>query len=215
MNSLEKIPNPASPKEDNLVFLKKKFENFGSEEILNEQGQVIGNIILSFQKLNKNFKIRDLFTNKVIFIEKTYKLFSTICYLKEKNSGIIAIIKKKKLSMHPSKIWFKNSSNINDYYAFGDFKQFNYQIINTINNNIVAKVNEIDKKKIIPKNIEEAPQEYFSIYFIQSDLNNFLIIAFIICINILNKSLLNVSDIMGFERKIARLRPFGPGKNLN
>jgi uncharacterized protein YxjI len=199
-------------KKIHIVFLKKKFENFGSEEILNEKGQIIGYIIISFLKLNKYFKIKDLTTKEIIAIEKKNNILYTIYNLKDKNDELIANIRKNRFSKSPSKIWYKSKTD--EFYAYGDFRRYNYDIFN-LNDNIIAKVNKIEKIENIPKKIQKTPQTYYCLNFNSSYLENILIIAFVICINFLNNPSLGISDLMSFERKIARMRPFGPGKNLN
>ncbi|MFX1504226.1 MAG: LURP-one-related family protein [Promethearchaeota archaeon] len=199
-------------KKIHIVFLKKRIESFGNEEILNEKGKIIGTIIISFLKLNKYFKIQDLNTKKIIAIEKKNNIMNTIYNLKDKNDDLIATIRKNRFSKYPSKIWYKSKTN--EFYAYGDFRRYIYNIFN-LNDHIIAKVNKIEKVENIPKKIQKSPQSYYCLNFNSSYLEKILIIAFVICINILNNPSLGISDLMSFERKIARMRPFGPGKNLN
>ena len=58
-----------------FAIIKRKFENFGSEKILNEFGQIIGKIILPFFNPNKNIIIQDSLSKKVILIEERKSLF--------------------------------------------------------------------------------------------------------------------------------------------
>ena len=215
MKSSKKTLDPTTIKRNSTVFLKKNFENFGCEVIFNEIGQVIGKIIIPFLNLNKIFKIKDINSKKVIVIEKKNKLLSKICYLKENNEKIIASVRKSRFKTKPSKIWLRHDSKNKKYYAIGDFKQFKYEIINSTDNKIIATVIDTDKKEFLPKNKQKILQNYCCIKLFNLKGVNILIMAFIICINLLNHLSSGISDLAGFERKIARLRPFGPGKNLN
>jgi uncharacterized protein YxjI len=215
MKDSKKISETTSINSSQLVFLKKQFQNFGNEDIFNDQGHIIGEIVISFLNLNKKFKIIDLNTKEFISIERKNKLFSKIYYLKKQNDEIIAYIKKNRLSLYPSKIWLKLSPRRNKFIAIGNFKKFNYTIVDFKNNKIVAKVNNIEKKQAPPKIIQNISVKYYYLKLINLKVENILMIAFTICINLLNNPHFGASDLAGPERKFARLRPFGPGRNLN
>ncbi len=199
----------------NFAILKKQFENFGSEDIINELGQIIGKIFIPFFNPNKKLKIQDLINNKIIVIEDKKSSFYKRQYLKDKTNNIIGKIKKKKSLFPISKIYIENSFGNTDYTAVGDFRHWNYEIINISDDELIARVKKVNGKNSLTRKLHLNSFNYYSIEFVNQTIEKITIIGFVISINTLRYRFHGVSDIAGIERRIARLRPFGPGKSLN
>jgi len=198
-----------------FAILKKQFENFGSEDILNEFGQIIGKIIIPFYNPNKNLTIQDLIIDKAILIKGKKSLFYKRQDLRDKTNKIIGKIKKKKSLIPISKIYIKNSYGNIDYTAVGDFRSWNYEIINISDDKLIARVKRMNEKSSITQKLHLNYNNYYFIEFLNQAIENITIIGFVISINNLIYKFHGISDIAGIERRIARLRPFGPGKSLN
>ncbi len=199
---------------DFKVLIKKTYENFGYQDILNENGLIIGKISIPFLNLNKILKIQELDTQEIIFIKIKDKILTKICYLKDSSETLIASIRKKRFLSYPSKIWLKNGSKRKKYCAIGDFKNYKYRIIDN-DNEIVGEINTLENSEDRKKVIQDNTINYYSLKLFNSKYKKILIVASTICLNIINNPYFGVTDLTGFERRIARLRPFGPGKNLN
>lgn len=204
-----------SKKNYECVFLKKQFDSFGDEEILNELGQIIGKIEIPFFKLNRNLKIRDLVNNKTIIVERKNNLFFKIRELKNHSGELFAKIRMARIPFFSSKITFADNKGKKQYVATGDFKYWNYKIINTSNNAIIAKIKVPKMKNSLIQKLKLSLSDFYYLKIINKNIEKINIISFAISINNFVHNSQGISDIAGFERRIARLRPFGPGRSLN
>jgi len=93
--------------------------------------------------------------------------------------------------------------------AVGKLKKWAYKIINNTNNQVIGSVIELKSStlKIFNNKVKE---RYYYLKLKKYDEYSIIILGFVLCINNLNYN--GISNIAGFERRIARLRPFGPGE---
>jgi len=197
------------------VILKKQLEEFGTQDIINEFGQVVGKLKLDFLRLNKILEIPNTQDNKSITIESKKSLFSKIQLLKDKTDSIIGKIIKRRFFSSASKIYLKDKNGKKQYITIGDFDNRNYKIINASDSKLIAKVNSFTEKNPLVQNLHINSRNYYYIEFIKPKNEKFIIIGFIISINNLISKFHWLSDVNGFVRRIIRLRPFGPGRSLN
>ncbi len=210
------LKSKESTKENyNYIILKKFFDEFGSQDIINEFNQVIGKINFNLFKLNRNLEIQDLRSNKLITIEIKNTLFSTNLLSKYENGDIFGKIKISKLLLPRSIIYIMNKNGDKQYSAIGDLKRWNYKIMNLSNDEIIAKIRDVNEKNTLIQNLHIVFGKYYCIEFINQTIEKIKIMCFIITLNFLMNKVNKISDIAGIERRIARLRPFGPGKSLN
>lgn len=209
------------PLKNNLIsnytyaILTKNFREFGSQVIINEFSQVIGIITLNFFSLNKTIEIQDIINNKIIKIEREKKPFYKNQVLRDKTNNEMGIIKKKRFFSLILKINVKDKSRKRKYISVGDFKNYNYKINNVSDNKTVAMVKDFSEKNSIAQNLNINLKNHFYIEFFNSNINKFLIISLVISINKKVSKVNSLSNITGLTRRIARLRPIGPGKSFN
>ncbi len=197
------------------VILKKQQEEFGSQDILNEFGQVIGKLKLDFLRLNKILEIPNAQDNKIIIIESRKNLFSKNQLLRDKNNIITGKIKKRRFFSSTSKIYLKDKVENKEYLAIGDFINVDYKIIDVSENKLIAKVKSVSKKNLIAQNFDIVLKNHYCIEFVKPKNEKLIIISFAISINNIVSKFHWLSDVSGFVRRIIRLRPFGPGRTLN
>ncbi len=205
--------NPMDISKENYIFIKKQFKNFGFEEIIDGFGQVIGKVSVSFFTLSKNITVQDLIVKKTMKIESKNSFFYKFLNIKDISGNLVAKIKKKKFSFTHSRLRFEKQIKNTDIVAVGNFKKSDYEILNSSDNQLIAYVKNNCKIKSVRQDLDFS--SYNCLEIINNKIERILLICFIISINNFTSRFYRVSDLTGFERKIARLRPFGPGKSLN
>ena len=216
-NSLEhlnKFLNDELKEDYSYVILKKQMEEFGSQDILNEFGQVIGKLTLDFLRLNKILEIPDSRKNKLIKIESSKSFFSKFQLLKD-NTNTLGKIKKRRFLSSNSKIYLKDKNGKKQYITKGDFKTRNYKIFNASNNKLLAKVTSFNDSDLVTRNLHINLENHYFIELFKTKDEKFMIISFVISVNNLISKIHWLSDVSGFMRRFIRLRPFGPGRSLN
>ncbi|MFX1328203.1 MAG: LURP-one-related family protein [Promethearchaeota archaeon] len=197
------------------VILNKQFEDFRNEEIINEFGQIIGKIKTNLFTQNKKLEFQDLKNENFFFLERKNSFLYKSYILKGQAGKIIGTVKKKRFLIKSSRIKLEIDKESKHYTAMGDFKNWNYKIIDTSNNKIAAKVKIYEEELSSIYDLDINSSNCFLLEFINKNIDKFIIASFVISINDLIHYQRNLSDIFGIERRIARLRPFGPGKSLN
>jgi hypothetical protein len=215
MTNLSQDLGETSKKNNGNVLLKKFFKHFGYEKIVNELGQVIGKVELPLLRSNKNLKILDIINNKEISIIGKNNLFYKTQQLENYSNEIVAKIRLIRIPFFNSKIIFFDKKEKRKYVAIGDFKNWNYKIIDISNNVCIAKLKLPKLEKFIPQNLKLRLNDYYSLQIFNMKIEKIKIISFAICITNFYSSISGISNVAGFERQIARLRPFGPGRSLN
>jgi len=189
--------------------LKKKYQNFGSEDITDIKGQILAKVKFPLYSSDHLVDIQDL-NSKSTFSIENHRGFNHRSYkLKDSSKNTLAKIKIGKTLLSGNKAYLESKMTQRKYLTFGNLKEWSYKIINKFSNQIVGKVFELKYSEL--KNLKNKEDQHF--YCLKIDkFDEFPIIflSFVICIHNLDYS--GISNIGGLERRIARLRPFGPGK---
>ncbi len=213
-NSIKNL-NRSSKENKSSIIIKKQFDTFGREKIFNKFGQVIATLEIPLFKLDCDLRIHDLLNDKLIIFERRDNLLYKIQEIKDNYGNLLARVRMFRFQYANSKIVLVDNKGRKRFVAIGDFKDSNYKIINISNNEIIAQIMTPNKENLIFKNLKLDFKNYYIMNFINNNVDKMRIISFVISINQLIFKFRGVSNIAGFERRIARLRPFGPGKSLN
>ena len=179
-------------------FLKKKFENFGNEEINNKKGQTIAKVKFPLYGTTHIIEIQDLIGQSTYFIDRG-GLFKNYTF-RDSSNNILARVSKPLLSANKAYLLINKTKK--KFLAIGKLKKWAYKIISKTNNQVIGSVTDLKRS--------EFNEQYYRLELKNHDEYSIIILSFVICINNLNYN--GISNITGFERRIARLRPFGPGK---
>ncbi|MFX1350562.1 MAG: hypothetical protein ACFE92_17965 [Promethearchaeota archaeon] len=198
-----------------FAILKKNFEDFGDNEVINEFGQTIVKIKTNFFNQNKVLEFLGMKYKKFILSKKNKRFIPKKYDLKDRLGNIVAFIRKKGIYIKSSTIDFNINKNNKRYSAVGDFRNWSYIIIDTLNDKTIARVKCFKGEISIPNNSYNNKNNFYLLELISKSIEKFIVISFVIAINDLIYYPKKASDISGFERRVARLRPFGPGKSLN
>jgi len=185
---------------DNLFhyILKKKYENFGNEGIKNDKGQTIAKVKFPLYSSSHLLEIQDLIKQSTYFIEIYRGLLHKNYHFRDSSSNILAKIKIRRPLLSANKAQLSINKTKKKFLAVGKLKKWTYNIISSTTNQIIGRV--IDKVK----------EGYYCLSLKRYNEYAIIILGFVLCIN--NLKYKGISNIAGFERRIARLRPFGPGR---
>ncbi len=188
--------------------LKKKYENFGNESIRNNDGQTIAKIKFPLYSSSRLVEIQDLIRQSTYFIE-LYRGFFHKNYNFRDASNILAKIKISKPRLSAKKASLLINKSKQKFLAVGKLKKWTYKIINNTNNQVIGSIIDLKRSEFKIFNDSEK-QHYYCLRLNKFDEYSIIILGFVLCINNLGHK--GISNIAGFERRIARLRPFGPGE---
>lgn len=129
----------------NYYVLKEKYWDFGSGEILDENGKVIGYMrrkFLSFRKkielFNPNGSIAATIHEKILSARGAQDL-------KDPDGFQIARIKKKITSFLHPKFWLEDPEGNRWYEAKGEFMGWSFKVIDLTTNEVVAEIEKADR----------------------------------------------------------------------
>jgi len=188
--------------------LKKKYKNFGNEEIKNNKGQTIAKIKFTLYSSNHLVEIQDLIKQSTYFIEIYRGFFHKNYHFRDSSSNILAKIKIRRALLSVNKAHLSINKTKKKFLAIGKLKKWTYNIISNTHNQIIGSVFELKSSAL--KNFNDKVKEhYYCLNLKKYDEYSIILLGFVLCINNLKYN--GISNIAGFERRIARLRPFGPG----
>ena len=189
--------------------LRKTYKNFGSEDIKNIKGQILAKIKFPLYSSSSLAEIQDLIRQSTYFIE-IYRGFLHKNYnFRDSYSNKLAKIKISKLPFSENKAYLLINKTKKKFLTVGELKKWTYNIISNTHNQIIGSVIELKSSAL--KNFNDKVKErYYCLKLKKYDEYAIIILGFVLCINNLNYN--GISNIAGFERRIARLRPFGPGE---
>jgi len=190
-------------------FLKKKYENFGNEGIKNNKGQTISIIKFPLYTSSHLVEIQDLIEQSTYFLEIYRGFFHKNYNFRDSSSNIIAKIKISKPLLSANKASLFINKTKKRFFTVGKLKKWTYKIINKTNNQVIGSVIDLKHSELKIFNNNEK-EHYYCLKLNKFDEFSIIILGFVICIN--NLDYKGISNITGFERRIARLRPFGPGE---
>ena len=128
----------------NYYILKEKFWDWGSGDIIDNQGQIIGKMHRKIFSIRKKVELIEL--DGTIAATIHAKLISARAAqdLKDPEGNLIARIKKKMLTLLKPKFFLEDPNGERLYEAQGNFMGFSFKVTDLSTNKIVA---EIEKAK--------------------------------------------------------------------
>ncbi|MFW9829026.1 MAG: hypothetical protein ACFFEY_15720 [Candidatus Thorarchaeota archaeon] len=187
--------------------LKKQYQSFGYENIINLEGETVAKILFPLYHPNHLVELQEVRSNSVFFIQKNRSLFHKKYVLIKSSNDVHAIIRVRKQPQFKNIASLETIKGLEKYFAVGNLKKWSYHIIDE-SESIIAQVYNLKNSKIIPEHINEVSKHYC--IKIASKKMPIILISFVMTIN--NLSYHGIANIAGIERRIARLRPFGPRK---
>ena len=125
--------------------LKEKYWDFGSGDILDDKGQIIGKMKRKIWNVRKKIELREV--DGTVAATITEKIISArgAQDLKDPAGNLIARIKKKLLTLFKPKLWLEDPEGNRWYEAEGKFMGFSFKVRDLSTGKIVAEIEKADR----------------------------------------------------------------------
>lgn len=129
----------------NYYILKEKYWDWGSGEILDNQGQVIGKMHRKILSIRKKVELMEL--DGTVSASINAKLISARAAqdLKDAQGNLIARIKKKIMTLLKPKFFLEDPEGTRLYEAQGNFMGFSFKVKDLTSNKIIAEIEKAQK----------------------------------------------------------------------
>ena len=129
----------------NYYILKEKYWDWGSGDILDNQGQIIGKMHRKILSIRKKVELMEL--NGTVSATINAKLISARAAqdIKDGEGNLIARIKKKIMTLLKPKFFLESPEGERLYEAQGNFMGFSFKVKDLTSNQIVAEIEKAKK----------------------------------------------------------------------
>ncbi|TXT57298.1 MAG: hypothetical protein BAJALOKI2v1_490023 [Promethearchaeota archaeon] len=131
--------------ERNYYILKEKYWDFGSGDILDKNGRIIGSMKRKFFSFRRRIELFNPDGTMAATIHEKIISARGAQDLKDPNGNPIARIKKKILSFFHPKFWLEDPEGNRWYEARGEFMGWSFKIVDLTTNKIVAEIEKADR----------------------------------------------------------------------
>lgn len=125
--------------------LKEKYWDWGSGDILDEQGQIIGKMKRKILSIRKKIELRELDGTVSASIHGKLVSARQAQDLKDPEGNLIARIKKKILTFLKPKFFLESPDGTRYYEAVGNFFGFSFKVKDISTGKIIAEIEKADK----------------------------------------------------------------------
>jgi len=125
--------------------LKEKYWDFGSGDILDEKGQIIGKMKRKIFSIRKKIELREIDGTVAATIHEKLISARGAQDLKDPEGNLIARIKKKLLTLFKPKLWLEDPDGNRWYEAEGKFMGFSFKVRDLSTNKIIAEIEKADR----------------------------------------------------------------------
>ena len=125
--------------------LKEKYWDFGSGDVLDEKGQIIGKMHRKIFSIRKKIELREIDGTVSASIHEKLISARGAQDLKDSEGILIARIKKKLLTLFKPKLWLEDPEGNRWYEAEGKFMGFSFKVRDLSTGQIVAEINKADR----------------------------------------------------------------------
>ncbi|MBD3229131.1 MAG: zinc-ribbon domain-containing protein [Candidatus Lokiarchaeota archaeon] len=129
----------------NYYILKEKYWDFGSGEILDENGRVIGHMRRKFLSFRRKIELFNPNGTTAATIHEKIVSARGAQDLKDPDGFQIARIKKKLTSFLHPKFWLEDPEGNKWYEAQGEFMGWSFKVIDLTTNEVVAEIEKADR----------------------------------------------------------------------
>lgn len=125
--------------------LKEKYWDWGSGDILDDKGQIIGNMHRKIFNIRKKIELREVDGTVSATIHEKIISARGAQTLKDAEGNMIARIKKKILTLFKPKFFLEDPDGNRWYEADGKFMGFSFKVKDLSTGNIVAEIEKADR----------------------------------------------------------------------
>ncbi|MBD3196264.1 MAG: hypothetical protein GF317_14495 [Candidatus Lokiarchaeota archaeon] len=203
-NEVKNLPSPECIQNKDIIYLKLNHKNFGSEHIYDETGNVLLKIGRHSTFNNGYYTLEINERTKYILTKKPFSLHKTYYFISPMGESIKF---QKVIFSSPPCFYSKTLEGKELLKADFEITRNNYcTIINPSKNKPVCELNSVNPAFLNDSECNEC----LKLVVKKKEINRILLLGFIIYIRNFFRNSNGISDIAGFGRQLARLRPFGP-----
>jgi len=125
--------------------LKEKYWDWGSGDIFDNQGQIIGKMHRKIFSIRKKVELKELDGTVAATIHAKLISARSAQDLKDPEGNLIARIKKKMLTLLKPKFFLEEPDGTRTYEAHGNFMGFSFKVKNLSTGKIVAEIEKAKK----------------------------------------------------------------------
>lgn len=125
--------------------LKEKYWDWGSGDILDDKGQVIGKMHRKILSIRKKIELREIDGTVSAAIHEKIITARGAQTLMDSEGNIIAKIKKKILSLFKPKFFLEDPDGNRWYEALGKFMGFSFKVMDLSTGKIIAEIEKADR----------------------------------------------------------------------
>lgn len=129
----------------NYYILKEKYWDWGSGDILDEQGQIIGKMHRKILSIRKRVELKELDGSVAATIHAKLISARGAQDLKDPEGNLIARIKKKILTFLKPKFFLEAPDGTRYYEAVGNFMGFSFKVTDITTGKLVAEIEKADR----------------------------------------------------------------------
>jgi len=125
--------------------LKEKYWDWGSGDILDDKGQIIGKMHRKILSIRKRIELREIDGTVSATIHEKIITARGAQTLKDSEGNMIARIKKKILTLFKPKFFLEDPDGNRWYEAEGKFMGFSFKVRDLSTGNIIAEIEKADR----------------------------------------------------------------------
>ena len=125
--------------------LKEKYWDWGSGDILDDKGQIIGKMHRKIFSIRKRIELREIDGTVSATIHEKIITARGAQTLKDSEGNMIARIKKKILTLFKPKFFLEDPDGNRWYEAEGKFMGFSFKVRDLSTGNIIAEIEKADR----------------------------------------------------------------------
>jgi uncharacterized protein YxjI len=129
----------------NYYILKEKYWDWGSGDILDDKGQIIGKMKRKILSIRRSIELRELDGTVAAIIHAKLVSARQAQDLKDPEGNLIARIKKKILTLLKPKFFLEAPDGTVWYEAIGNFMGFSFKVKDLSTGKIVAEIEKADR----------------------------------------------------------------------
>jgi len=188
----------------NYYVLKEKYWDWGSGDIYDKNGKIIGKMSRVFINIRRKVELCEL--NGTVSASIHEKIISAIGAqdLKDPQGNLIARIKKKITSFFRPKFWLEDPNGKRWYEAQGEFMGWSFKIREIASGKIVAEIEKADRWKDVFLGGLLDFQDTYALKILDNETDRRILVGFVLSIdNVLHDNKHGIT---------AGWRPFGRGR---
>ena len=129
----------------NYYVLKEKYWDFGSGDVLDEKGQIIGKMHRKIFSIRKKIELKEIDGTVSATIHEKLISARGAQDLKDPEGNLIARIKKKLLTLFKPRLWLEDPEGNRWYEAEGKFMGFSFKVRDLSTGQIIAEIEKADR----------------------------------------------------------------------